>query len=130
MLVGPLANRILYLGARLPDFTEEIVALVVLVVCALFGPLLVFAPQLAAAKRAGLGEYGTLAERYVRELDTKWLRDGAGPGDRLLGSSDIQSLAELANSYEIVKTMRFWPITKEGSCASRPQPPRRSRGWH
>jgi len=115
MLVGPLANRILYLGARLPDFTEEIVALVVLVVCALFGPLLVFAPQLAAAKRAGLGEYGTLAERYVREFDTKWLRDGAGPDERLLGSSDIQSLADLANSYEIVKTMRFWPITKEGA---------------
>jgi hypothetical protein len=114
MLVGPLANRILYLGARLPDFTEEIVALVVLVVCALFGPLLVFAPQLAAAKRAGLGEYGTLAERYVREFDTKWLRGGAGPDEPLIGSSDIQSLADLANSYEIVKTMRFWLITKEG----------------
>ena len=71
MLVEPLANRILYLGARLPDFTEEIVALVVLGVCALFGPLLVFAPQLAAAKRAGLGEYDTLAERYVREFDAK-----------------------------------------------------------
>jgi hypothetical protein len=114
MLVGPLANRILYLGARLPEFTEEIVALVVLVVCALFGPLLFFATQLAAAKRAGLGEYGTLAERYVREFDTKWLRDGAGPDERLIGSPDIQSLADLANSYEIVKTMRFWPITKEG----------------
>jgi hypothetical protein len=114
MLLGPLANRILYLGARLPEFTEEIVALVMLVVCALFGPLLFFAPQLAAAKRAGLGEYGTLAERYVREFDTKWLRDGAGPDERLIGSSDIQSLADIANSYEIVKTMRFWPITKEG----------------
>jgi hypothetical protein len=114
MLVGPLANRILYLGARLPDFTEEIVVLVLLVVCAVVGPLLVFAPKLAAAKRAGLGEYGTLAERYVREFDAKWLRDGVGPGERLIGNPDIQSLADMANSYEIVKTMRFWPITTEG----------------
>ena len=40
MLFGPLANRILHLGARLPEFTKEIVALVVLAVCALFSPLL------------------------------------------------------------------------------------------
>jgi hypothetical protein len=33
--------------------------------------MLVFAPKLAAAKRAGLHEYGTLAQRYMREFDGK-----------------------------------------------------------
>ncbi len=64
-------------------------------------------------KRTGAREYGTLAERYVREFDTKWLRGGAPADEPLLGASDIQSLADLANSLEVVRTMRPWLITKE-----------------
>ena len=30
-----------------------------------------------------------------------------------MGSGDIQSLADLGNSYEVVRTMRIAPITKE-----------------
>ena len=77
------------------------------------GPLLVFAPQLAAAKRKGLREYGTLAERYVREFDAKWLRGGAPADEPFVGSADIQSLADLGNSYEVVRTMRTAPITRD-----------------
>jgi hypothetical protein len=73
----------------------------------------VFAPQLAQAKRIGLREYGTLAERYVREFDTKWLRGGAPADEPLVGSGDIQSLADLGNSYEVVRTMRIVPATME-----------------
>jgi len=72
-----------------------------------------FAPQLAHVKRKGLREYGTLAERYVREFDAKWLRDGAPAKEPLVGSADIQSLADLANSYEVVRTMRVAPITRD-----------------
>ncbi len=77
------------------------------------GPLLVFAPQLAQAKRTGNREYGTLAERYVREFDAKWLRGGAPADEALVGSADIQSLADLGNSFEVVRTMRIAPVTKE-----------------
>jgi hypothetical protein len=76
------------------------------------GPLLLFAPQLAQAKRTGNREYGTLAERYVREFDTKWLRGGAPAEEPLVGSGDIQSLADLNNSFEVVRTMGIAPITK------------------
>jgi hypothetical protein len=31
----------------------------------------------------------------------------------LLGSADIQSLADLANSFEVVRSIRLAPITKE-----------------
>jgi hypothetical protein len=77
------------------------------------GPLMVFAPQLAQAKRIGLREYGALAERYVREFDCKWLRGGASADEPLLGSGDLQSLADLGNSFEVVRTMRVAPFTKE-----------------
>ena len=74
---------------------------------------MVFAPQLAQAKRTGNREYGTLAERYVREFDAKWLRSRTLTDDALLGSSDIQSLADLSNSFEVVRSMRIAAFTKE-----------------
>ena len=113
MLAGPIANRIFYLGATLPEWKVEIGVLVVFLVCLVLGPLLVFAPQLAQAKRTGNREYGTLAERYVREFDAKWLRGGAPADEPLVGSADIQSLADLANSFEVVRTMQIAPITRD-----------------
>jgi hypothetical protein len=91
----------------------EIGAVVVFVLCLALMPLLVFSGQLAATKRAGIREYGTLAERYVRAFETKWLRGGAPPDEALVGSSDIQSLADLSNSFEVVRTMRLAPITRD-----------------
>lgn len=113
IVAGQLANRIFFLGAALAQFKMEIGALAVFLLAVVFGPLLVFAPQLAAAKRTGLYEYGTLAERYVRGFDVKWLRDGTPADESLVGSADIQSLADLASSYEVVRSMRIAPITKD-----------------
>jgi len=113
LLAGFIANRIFYLDASLPQFTIEIAVYLVFMLCMILGPLLLFAPQLAEAKRTGNREYGTLAERYVREFDTKWLRGGAPAGEPLVGSGDIQSLADLNNSFEIVRTMNIAPITMD-----------------
>jgi hypothetical protein len=113
ILAGNLANQIFYLGSALPQFKGEIALMVFFLLCVVFGPLLVFAPQLAAAKRMGLREYGTLAQRYVREFDAKWLRGGAPADEPLVGSGDIQSLADLGNSYEVVRTMNVAPVSKD-----------------
>lgn len=113
MLASLVANRIFYLEANLLDFRVVAGVLLVYLLCLVFGPLLVFTPQLAAAKRKGLREYGTLAARYVRDFDAKWLRGGA-PGDEpLVGSADVQSLADLGNSFELVKGMRLMPISRD-----------------
>jgi hypothetical protein len=113
LLAGQLANRIFFAGAALTQFKAEIALVVGFLVCVVLGPLLVFAPQLAAAKRKGLREYGTLAEHYVREFDAKWLRGGAPADEPFVGSADIQSLADLSNSYEVVRTMRIAPLTRD-----------------
>ncbi len=113
MLAAQIANRISFVGAALQDFKVEIAAMVAFLLCVVFGPLLVFSPQLARAKRAGLNEYGTLAERYVREFDVKWLRGGPPASEPLVGSADIQSLADLANSFAVVRGMRYVPITRD-----------------
>jgi hypothetical protein len=98
LLAGQIANRIFFLGATLPDFKAEIAVLALFLLCLIIGPLLVFAPQLAQTKRTGLREYETLAEQYVREFDTKWLRGGSPPDAPLVGSADIQSLGDLGTS--------------------------------
>ena len=113
LLAGQLANRIFFAGAALTQFKAEIALMVGFLLCVVLGPLLVFALQLAAAKRKGLREYGTLAERYVREFDAKWLRGGTSADEPFVGSADIQSLADLSNSYEVVRTMRIAPITRD-----------------
>jgi hypothetical protein len=113
MLAGPVANRILYLGAALPEFKVEITVLLIFLLCLVLGPLLLFAPQLAHAKRKGNREYGALAARYVREFDDKWLRSGASANEPLVGSADIQSLADLDNSFEVVRRMQIAPITRD-----------------
>jgi hypothetical protein len=111
LLAGLIADRIFYAGAKLADFKLELTGLVAVMVFAVLGPLLVFSPKLAAAKRLGLREYGTLAQRYTREFAHKWLRGAALAGEPLLGSADIQSLADLGNSFEAVKGMRMTPFT-------------------
>ncbi len=111
VLAGLMANRIFYAGAKLPEFKVELIGLVSVMVFALLGPLLLFSRQLEAAKRAGVREHGVLAQRYVREYERKWLRGGAPPDEPFLGSADIQSLADLGNSFGMVKEMRWVPFT-------------------
>ena len=111
MVAGPLAGRILFLGASLSQFKAEIAGLLVFMLCVVLGPLLVFAPQLLEAKWRGIREYGTLAGNYVREFDAKWLRRPPPASESFVGSADIQSLADLGNSYEVVRSMRLAPIT-------------------
>jgi hypothetical protein len=41
------------------------------------------------------------------------LRGGAPAGEPLVGSADVQSLADLGNSYEIVRSMRVVPVTRD-----------------
>ncbi len=113
LLAGSIANRIFYLHATLLDFKPEVITLTVFLLCLVAAPLLVFTPLLAEAKRAASRTYGTLAQRYGREFASKWLDAGASPGEPLLGAADIQSLADMGNSVEVVRTMRTTLLTKE-----------------
>jgi len=112
LLAGLIASRIFYEGKSLLDFKQEIIAAVVFLLLFVLGPLCVFAPRLAQVKRQGLLEYGALANRYVREFDAKWLRGGAPLDEPLVGSGDIQSLSDMAGSFEVVHSMQPFPFGK------------------
>ena len=104
-----IASRILFHAEKLKDFNMTMAGLAVLFVLVILGPLAMFTPQLSRAKRRGLSEYGALATVYVAEFDEKWIGGGA-KGEEILGTADIQSLADLANSYAVVKEMRLVPF--------------------
>jgi hypothetical protein len=73
------------------------------------GPLLVFTDKLWAGRTKGVGLYNGLAARYVREFEAKWL-EGTSRNEPLLGTPDLQSLADLANAVSVVKGMRWVTI--------------------
>jgi len=53
-----------------------------------------------------------LGSRYVEDFRQKWLAGAAPQNEQLVGSADIQSLADLANSFEVVSEMRTLPISR------------------
>lgn len=112
-VAGFVANRIFYGGASLTHFKLEIVVLVVFLLLVVLGPLCVFAPQILAAKRKGLREYGILAAEYTREFDRRWLRSAGRDDQELLGSADIQSLADLGNAYAVIKEIKAIPVSRD-----------------
>ena len=123
VLAGLLASQIFYAGQNLTDFKVQIAGFVGVFVVAVLIPLTVFTPHLARARRRGLREFGTLASRYTQDFEQKWIHGGAQ--ETPLGSADIQSLADLGNSYGFVQDMRFVPfglkdITRLAAVAAAP----------
>jgi len=110
MLAGVVASRVLYSGESLRSFKLQIAGFVVFFVFAVLAPLLMFTPRMAAAKRKGLADYALVAQRYVDGFEQKWVLGEHAPAEELVGSGDIQSLADLGNSYAMVRDMRPVPF--------------------
>lgn len=113
LLAGLVAGRVLYKGESLLSFKLQVGGFIGFFVLAILGPLLMFTPQLARAKRKGLADYGLIAQRYVESFEQKWVLRDPVPSDELLGAADIQSLADLGNSYALVREMRSVPFGLE-----------------
>lgn len=109
MLAGLVASRVLYRGESLLSFKLQMGGFIVFFVLAILGPLLMFTPRMAAAKRKGLADYAQVAQGYVDRFEEKWVLN-TPPPEEVLGSGDIQSLADLSNSYDIVHGMRAIPF--------------------
>ena len=109
LLAGLNRQQDLLPGQNLTSFKVSVFMLAGFFVLVILGPLTIFTSQLSRARRNGLSEYGNFATAYVTGFDEKWLQ--GGPKGELLGANDIQSLADLANSYAVVSEMRLVPFT-------------------
>jgi hypothetical protein len=111
VVAGQLGNAIAYSGATVGGLKYVILAYCVCATLILITPLLLLVPALVPVKRRGLLDYGALAASYTQAFDAKWVHGRPPAGETLLGTSDIQSLADLGNSYAIVREMRVLPIS-------------------
>jgi hypothetical protein len=109
VFAAQIADRILYNGESLFASEMTIVGLVVFPVAAVLAPLLSFTVQLIRAKRQGIEKYGAFASSYVMDFSEKWL-EGRANDEAALASGDIQSLADLGNSFAVARAMRPVPI--------------------
>jgi hypothetical protein len=110
LLSSQIGQEILFGGASLPNYRMTIFGFIALILITFLGPLLVFSPKLFDTKRKGLLEYGALSNEYTQSFERKWIGREAPEGEALIGSADIQSLADLGNSFEIVRKMRPVPF--------------------
>lgn len=113
LLAGLIANQIFFAEAKLTDFKLEIFGFVAVLMLFVLGPLMVFSMRLMQAKRTGLREYGILASNYVNEFDKKWVRGEVSADEPLVGSGDIQSLADLGNSFQVIREMKPVPFGRD-----------------
>lgn len=109
-VAGVLANGVLYDRYPLPHFAPAIAAYVFVAVAIVLIPLLVFSGTLLKTKRLGLYQYGTLGTEYTSSFHKKWITDPRLTGEVLLGTGDIQSLADLGNSFAFVEKMNAVPM--------------------
>jgi hypothetical protein len=77
----------------------------------IFLPPCFFAFKLRACQEKGLSDYMVFAARYVNDFERKWLGAAAPAEEPLLGTPDLQSLADLSNSVGIVRNMRWVPVS-------------------
>jgi hypothetical protein len=90
----------------------QLAALLILYAVLFLGPLLIFTLKLKDCRSKGLADYGAVAARYVNEFEQKWVGAGGALQPDLLGSPDLQSLADLSNSVSVVRNMRLAPISR------------------
>jgi hypothetical protein len=110
ILAGTFADRVVLEGQPFLGFKGAAAGLTIFWVLTLLAPLCMFTPLLLSAKHAGQREYGQLASRYLAEFREKWILEAHAKGQDLLGSSDIQSLADMENTYDAVRRMRLVPF--------------------
>ena len=109
---GTVANRIIHEGEPITTFKVLVPAFLVLSVIFGICPLALWIPRLLRIRKVGLRDYAKLGDRYTEGFDVKWVHSAKPPDEPLLGTADIQSLADLGGSFERIQEMSIAPITK------------------
>jgi hypothetical protein len=103
------ADEILHKGESLESLKYHVGLFIICALVIVHLPLLAFLHCLMRCRLDGLLEFGALAWRHDQAFDEKWIKNRSKERDEtLLGSADIQSLADIAMCYEHVE--RMWPI--------------------
>lgn len=113
VLSGHVAFQVYFEAVPIQTFQTLFAVYLVLMELICLGPLVIFVPRLARTRREGLRQYSLLADTYNRAFEQKWVKSQAPPDEPLLGSADIQSLADLGNSFGVIREMKLVPFSRQ-----------------
>ncbi len=97
-------------NSPLSDYYFTIALNILISAFVFFLPMLLFFKKLSSVKLKGLMDYGVLASKYIKLYDDRWVKGLNPDNEQLLGTGDIQSLADLGNSYQVVENMKMIPM--------------------
>lgn len=112
VLAASLAEGLVMGSMAFESLYYQIPMVMFLVALLFLGPLLIFTPRLWACRLSGVAEYTRLASDYVDAFDRKWIQGENRAGESVLGTPDLQSLADLTNSFSVVHAMRWGPASR------------------
>jgi hypothetical protein len=110
VFAGVFANEIIYEHFPIDTIRIPAIAIAFLLVAFIQLPGFFFYTMLRRTKRRGVFEYGELALKYSAAFQQKWIKGERDENEQLLGSGDIQSLADLGNSYSVIQDMKVVPF--------------------
>jgi hypothetical protein len=111
LLSGYIAGQVMHFGGDPRGYKLEAAAVLIFLLFVVLAPLALLTPRLISSKWERGGAFGALTSRYVEGFDEKWITGNPPEGETLLGTGDIQSLADIGNSYTVVSQMRIVPFS-------------------
>ncbi len=113
ILSANVAFQVYFDAVPITSFKILFVVYLVVMLLLILGPLLIFSPLLARTRRQGLRDYSILANTYNRAFHQRWVAGDPPADEPLLGSADIQSLADLGNSFGMIREMKIFPFSQQ-----------------
>jgi len=105
VLAGAWGTQLLDGRLTVPSLGPTLLVFIVIALVIGYVPLFMFSPHIYRARRRDLAAHGLFALQYVRDFDARWI--AGRPGESPLGTSDIQSLADVGNAFQVVLTTRL-----------------------
>jgi len=109
-IAGEIGGRVFQDGVKIDRFIPDIIGFPILFALLAIAPLTFFSGALIRAGFHGPLEYGELASQYVDQFRQTWITGRRPPAEPLLGSPDIQSLADLSNAFQAVGSVQILPV--------------------
>ncbi len=91
---------------------RQIPVFLVLIAVMFIGPLFIFSGKLWNCRVNGWRHYMGMGSRYVNGFNKKWILGENPTSEPLLGTPDLQSLADLTNSVTVVRDMQWVPASR------------------
>jgi hypothetical protein len=113
LLAGAWGTQLLEGRVTVPSLLPTLLLFVLVATALACAPLFPFTTHLYRMKRKTLLHYNPLTLEYVRQFHRKWVERKTASDEDLLGTPDIQSLADIGNAYKVILDTRTFVFSKK-----------------